>query len=268
MATAVSAPVRLDGYQLRLSSFEGPLDVLLRLIEREQLPVNEISLVAVLDQFLSYMDVLGHLPAETIAEFAAVACRLSVLKSRALLPRPAKTDDETEVLDLVKQLEEYRAIKTAAEHLAVRQRIGIGAFGPGVGITLPLPEPPRLVPQPASTLSKAVGRWIARLPRQPTPLRSVRTVSLREMISRVFQALSNGHSLAFDTLRSECQSRHELAVAFLALLVLMRRQLVVAQQVALFGPITLTRCGQEQSAVPILDVMGSKEADGPDKLFA
>lgn len=268
MATTLSAPRRLDGYQLRLSSFEGPLDVLLRLIEREQLPIDAISLVAVLDQFMAYMDALGDVPPEVIAEFAAVACRLSVLKSRALLPRPPLAIDEPDGADLVHQLEEYRAIKMAAEHLAGRQREGAGAFGPGVGIIVPLPEPPRLVPQPPSALTGAVGRWMSRLPRQPAPLRPRRMVTLREMISRVFQALAGGRPLAFDRLRAECQSKHEIAVAFLALLTLMRRRMVEARQDALFGPITVNRLSQEQPAPHAFDIGEDDDAPVADKLYA
>src|SRR5918997_7132388 len=98
----------LDGYQLRLPSFEGPLDVLLRLIERDQLAISEISLLAVFDQFIAHLDTMeAHAP-DAIAEFLMVAGRLSVLKSRALLPRPAKPLEESEEIDLVHQLEAYR----------------------------------------------------------------------------------------------------------------------------------------------------------------
>src|ERR671919_1436827 len=117
----------LEGYQLRLPSFEGPLDVLLRLIERDQLAISEISLLAVFDQFLAHLNTLEADAPDAIAEFVLVAGRLSVLKSRALLPRPAKPLEEPDEIDLVRKLEEYRAVKAAAELLAVRQRTGSGA---------------------------------------------------------------------------------------------------------------------------------------------
>src|SRR5215204_4965381 len=131
MTTASLAPPFLDGYQLRLPAFEGPLDVLLRLIERDQLSISDISLLAVFDQFIEYVNALESSTPEIIAEFVAVAGRLSVLKSRALLPRPTKTVDEPDEIDLVRQLEEYRVVKAAAVLLASRQQAGSGAFGRG-----------------------------------------------------------------------------------------------------------------------------------------
>ena len=90
MAQSSAVVPTLDGYQFRLPSFEGPLDVLLRLIERDQLAFCEVSLLAVFDQFLAHLDTLEADAPDVIAEFVMVAGRLSVLKSRALLPRPAK----------------------------------------------------------------------------------------------------------------------------------------------------------------------------------
>ena len=88
MTQSLGMTATLDAYQLRLPSFEGPLDVLLRLIERDQLAISEISLLAVFDQFMAHLDALEAAAPEAIAEFLMVAGRLSVLKSRALLPAP------------------------------------------------------------------------------------------------------------------------------------------------------------------------------------
>src|ERR687897_2589635 len=133
----------LDNYQFRLPTFEGPLDVLLRLIERDQLAISEISLLAVFNQFLAHLDALDAYAPEAIAEFLMVAGRLSVLKSRALLPRPARPLEEPEEVDLVTQLEAYRAVKAAAELLGVRQRNGSGAFGRDEAIARQPAEPAR-----------------------------------------------------------------------------------------------------------------------------
>src|SRR5215210_6828886 len=128
----------LDGYQLRLPSFEGPLDVLLRLIERDQLAISEISLLAVFDQFMAHLDAMDAHAPEAIAEFLMVAGRLSVLNACVMHPNP------------VRQLEAYRVVKAAAELLAVQQRSGSGAFGRGEAIATPSAEPTRFAPQPPS----------------------------------------------------------------------------------------------------------------------
>src|SRR5215213_8009483 len=133
----ISAPVTplLHEYQLRLPSYEGPLDVLLRLIESQQLPISNVSLMAVLDQFLQYIDTrLAPEPIE-IADFAAIAGRLTVLKSRELLPRPAPVTEEDEPCDLVQLLGEYRAIKLAAVSLSATH--GLGGYGRGGSVEHP-----------------------------------------------------------------------------------------------------------------------------------
>ncbi len=231
----------LDGYQFRLPSFEGPLDVLLRLIERDQLAISEISLLAVFDQFLAHLDAMESNAPDVIAEFVMVAGRLSVLKSRALLPRPAKPQEEPDEIDLVRQLEAYRAVKAAAEVLAIRQRTGSGAFGRGEAIVFPPVEPTRFAPQPPSALAEAVGRWLTRVPVKPALLPPRRVVTLREMISRITSALDREARVSFSRIRDTCAGPQDVAVAFLAILTLLRRQAVLATQTDLFGPIELTR---------------------------
>ena len=231
----------LDGYQFRLPSFEGPLDVLLRLIERDQLAISEVSLLSVFDQFLAHLNAMESNAPDAIAEFVMVAGRLSVLKSRALLPRPAMPLEELDEVDLVRQLEAYRAVKAAAELLAVRQRSGSGAFGRGEAIAGPPVEPTRLALQPPSALAEAVSRWMARVPARPAMLPPHRVVSLREMIARISSALDREPRVSFGRIRATCAGRHEIAVAFLAILTLMRRHAVFACQTDLFGPIELSR---------------------------
>jgi segregation and condensation protein A len=239
MAESPAVVSTLDGYQFRLPSFEGPLDVLLRLIERDQLAISEISLLAVFDQFMAHLDAIETDAPGAIAEFLLVAGRLSVLKSRALLPRPARPPEEPEEVDLVRQLEAYRAVKAAAELLGVRQRTGSGALGRGEAVACPPIEATRFAPQPASALAEAVGRWLTRVPAKPALLPRHRVVSLREMISRISSALNHEASVSFDRIRATCAGRQETAVAFLAVLTLMRRQAIVATQSELFGPIEL-----------------------------
>jgi segregation and condensation protein A len=241
MVQSPAVVATLDGYQFRLPSFEGPLDVLLRLIERDQLAISEVSLLVVFDQFLAHLNTLEADAPDAIAEFVLVAGRLSVLKSRALLPRPAKPLDESDEIDLVFQLEAYRAVKAAAELLGVRQRSGSGAFARGEAIASPPIESIRFAPQTPSALAEAVGRWLTRVPAKPALLPRHRVVSLREMISRINSALSNQASVSFSRIRATCSGPQDTAVAFLAILTLMRQQAIVATQSELFGPIELAR---------------------------
>jgi segregation and condensation protein A len=241
MANSAAATPSLEAYQLRLPVFEGPLDVLLRLIEREQLAISEVSLLVVLEQFFAFMESLDAPPPEVVAEFAAVAGRLSLLKSRSLLPQPPKQVEESDELDLVRQLEAYRALKAAAALLGQRQQSETGAYGRGDGVAAPSAEPARIAPQQPTALAKAVGRWLTRIP-AATELRAIRRiVSLREMIDRIAMLFAKERRVPFDRILATCADRQEAAVAFLALLTLIRRQTIVATQQESFHPITMTR---------------------------
>ncbi|MDQ2655662.1 MAG: segregation/condensation protein A [Chloroflexota bacterium] len=239
MVIAAPATPLLHEYQLRLPAYEGPLDVLLRLIEGQQLPISDVSLMTVLDQFLAYISTrMAPEPGE-IAEFAAIAGRLMVLKSRELLPRPAPTTDEDEPSDLVRQLEEYRAIKLAATRLSTSH--GLSGYGRGASIEHPPPVTAAMPPQSARVLVRALRRWLSRVPTSPLAVATRHTTTLREMVSRVFALLANDGAGSFSSFVAEVPARQDRALAFLALLTLIRRHAVEASQPVLFGEITFTR---------------------------
>ena len=222
------------GYPLR-----GTADVLLRLIERDQSAISEISLLAVFDQFMAHLDAMEASAPDAIAEFLMVAGRLSVLKSRALLPAP-QDRRKNQRKDLVRQLEAYRAVKAAANLLAIRQSTGSGAFGRGEAVAGPPIEPIRFAPQPPSALAEALGRWLTRVPAKPALLPRHRVASLREMISRISAALNREASVSFSRIRATRRSAGHRG-RLLSDLTLMRRQAVIATQNEFFGPIELAR---------------------------
>ena len=188
--------------------------MLLQLIEREQLAVSEVSLLAVFDQFMAFLAGLESPAPEVIADFATVAGRLSLLKSRALLPQPAKPSDAEAEIDLVRQLAEYRALKAAADLLDGRQRAGIGAFARGESVVLPEVETGPLMPQPATALTKALRRWLVRVPPPPIALPSHRVVTLREMTARIMEAIVRDGRVPFAAVCARCRSQQDVAVAF------------------------------------------------------
>ena len=244
--------VALNAYQFRLPTFEGPLDVLLRLIERQQLAITDISLISVTDQFLQHLARLGDQPPALIAEFAAVGGRLVLLKSRSLLPRPATTVDEPEPDDLARQLEEYRALRAASEHLAVRDRDARGGFARGAGVALPEAPIPRLAIHQPTLLARALRR---RLTTATDPIQTVARrpiVTLRTMTQRLLTELQRGNR-SFVQFRETCASREEVLVAFLSLLVLVRRGVVDSEQRTLFGDITLRPAANLASAIAAND---------------
>jgi segregation and condensation protein A len=247
----------LTAYQLRLPSFEGPLDVLLRLIEREQLAITDISLVAVTDQFLEYLATLEERSPALIAEFTAVGGRLVLLKSRSLLPRPSLIIDEPEPDDLVRQLEQYRALKVVSEQLAARDRAASGGFARGEAIVMPEAPPPRLAMHQPALLARALRRRLTSVPGPVQVVPAHRIVTLREMTRRLLTALKGGTS-SFADFRASCSSREEVLVGFLSLLTLVRRRVIDARQESLFGDIEVELVPSARGGVSLLDFAGNE----------
>lgn len=241
VSTQAADQTTLNGYQLRLPTFEGPLDVLLRLIERSQLVITDVSLVAVTEQFLAHVDALGGAPAETIADFAAVAARLVLLKSRSLLPRPPVADEEPAPDDLVRELVAYRHYKEIAQQLATWDARGLGAFPRGDGcVEVPRDAAPvRLAPVQPIALAWAIRRRLTVVERPPEIAALRPMISLREMIERVLTHLAGPRFIDFGVFTRRARDRHEVLTAFLAVLVLVRRRIIEAEQAELFGDITL-----------------------------
>lgn len=254
------APLMLVNYQTRLPSFEGPLDLLLRLIERQKLDITEVSLVAVTDQFLAFVARMEDAPLEVIAEFTSVGTRLTLLKSRSLLPRPPLPDEEAEPDpdDLVEQLRAYQRLKRVAADLGQRRERGLVSFGHrGTGPIARRTEvaPPRLARYDASVLARAIRRRISTLPVAVQTIRQRRIISIREMTDRVVEHLARVPTVTFSEMVDDFGTRSERATAFLATLVLIRRRSIDAVQEGLFSEITLTR---SQAAPPM---PGGEEID-------
>jgi segregation and condensation protein A len=249
----------LDGYQLRLPMFEGPLDVLLRLIERSQLAITDVSLMTVTGQFLDHVAALGGGPPALLAEFTAVAARLVLLKSRSLLPRPQLGDEEESGDDLVHQLIEYRAVKDAARQLAERDAAGEGSFARGGAVATPISTAPaKIAFHEAALLARALKRRLTVVPRPREPLTQRRMMPLRDMLERVLTMLPGHELLRFSHVKQTCQDRHELLTAFLAILVLVRRRAVDACQPVPFGEIEIRAASPSSS---LIEPLTSRAAD-------
>jgi segregation and condensation protein A len=240
-ATPVS-PVsesRITGYQLRLPNFEGPLDVLLRLIERNQLEITEVSLVEVTDQFLTYVADLPHTSPDVLAEFTSIASRLLVLKSRSLLPSEPVQDEEDIGEDLTSQLIAYKAVKDAAELLKERQDSGYSAYGrPPVAFSKE-ERVETLLAMPASMLVRAFRRCINRQAPEPARFTPRPVISLAEMTGRIIRRLRQQRRMRFSSLLSHSPDRHEQVAGFVALLTLWKQRAVELWQPERFADIEI-----------------------------
>jgi segregation and condensation protein A len=241
-------------YPISLPAFEGPLDLLLHLIERRELDVSEVSLMAVTEAYLQTMSQLEELVPGALADFLVIASRLLYIKSRALLPKPPALNEDEEEEDpdaLVRQLLEYRRFKEIAEHLRERTEAGLRVYVR----TAPRPEVERhleLGNVELAMLHRAVQRALARIPNDP-PAPAVHTypITVAEQIGKVrryirhvhamIQARADGASpVTFSGLLGRSTSRMEVVVTFLAVLELIKQRELAAVQQETFGEIELT----------------------------
>ncbi len=231
-------------YHVRLPEFEGPLDVLLRLIQEARLDITKIALAQVTDQFLAYIqDHMEDRSPEEISAFLVVAARLLQIKSEALLPRPREVpeDEPDPGEELVEQLRRYRLFKERAAWFQERLQQGPWLFP---AAPRPLPSTPALLQLEGLTL-EALVRTARRflLPQETLPRRVLKLtyIPLRRLITALRRALQRHPRLSFfQWLRGQPhQPRALVTAAFLAVLEMVRRGEVVAHQPHLFGDIWL-----------------------------
>jgi segregation and condensation protein A len=227
----------IEGYQLRLAMFEGPLDVLLRLIERNQLEITEVSLVEVTDQFLDYVASLPESDPGVLADFTAIASRLLVLKSRSLLPALVELQDEPETDDLRQRLIEYRAVRDAAAMLDDRQRSGQQSFRRPPSADDWGESSDSLRAMPARMLLRALERCRVRRIPEPASFRPRPIISLAEMTRRIVHRLRRSGRTRFSTLLSRRPDRHEYVAGFVTLLTLWKQRTVELWQEEHFADI-------------------------------
>lgn len=254
-------PINLADYQLRLPAFEGPLDLLLRLIERAALPISEVSLVAVTEQFMEHVRELGGIDAESLADFTSMGTRLVLLKSRSLLPRPATREEEEEVEDLVTRLREYQVAKEAARQLEERRHNYDRSYARGAFVkAAPNAAPAPLAPHEPISLVRALRRRLSIVPERPRLVTGTPRISIRVVLERVLSLVQPGKRWQFTELTGPTASREEMMTTFLATLVLVRRRVFDADQTEPFGPIELWRTADIVPALTELIPPDAQEA--------
>ena len=254
-------------YEVRLPLFEGPLDLLLHLIERQELDITAISLAQVTDQYLSYISQLEERNAMNLADFLVVASKLLLIKSRLLLPSPPvprEEEDEEDVgADLVRQLIEYKKFKDVAAMLAGLEERGWRSYvrlGPVAvsGRTLDLGD------VSLEALTQVVRRALA-VSRSGPPVSTVIPpifISLTDQMERIRSVLTERRDLDFAELVATAASRLEVIVTFLAVLELIKQGYASVEQEGLFGRIIILR-SQPQRSEAIEQSIEQEEAAEP-----
>jgi segregation and condensation protein A len=241
-----------ESYKVALPVFEGPLDLLLHLIEREELDITQVSLAQVTNQYLEHLAEISERDPDKLADFLVVAAKLLLIKSRVLLPKPpsaALSEDEQDAgEDLIRQLIEYKKFKEVAGWLQERDEQGLYSF-----IRIAAPPPlERSVDLGDITLDEllaAVREALAVEPPAPSVDKAVppRIITIADQIGRIERATSGGRSVSFQRLLVESNGRLEIIVTFLALLEMVKQLRVAMRQERPFGDIMISATPPEQS---------------------
>jgi segregation and condensation protein A len=248
-----------DALQIILESFEGPLDLLLYLIRKQNLNVLDIPMAQLTRQYLEYIDVMHENRLELAAEYLLMAALLIEIKSRMLLPRPptAAADEEDPRAELARRLLEYEQIKLAAQQLASMPQSGRDFEVAHVLFErLELQLPPRVDPEDL----KAV--WLrllarAKLNRHHRVTRE--ELSVREHMSRILRRLKGHQYVEFFSLFEPNAGVPVIVVNLLALLELCRESMIQITQQAPFAPIHVRLAGSDPEAEEPVAAIGSPE---------
>lgn len=233
---------------IHLPSFDGPLDLLLNLIERQELDITAISLAKVANQFIETVNAMQARDEklEQLIEFIVIAAQLALIKSRALLPKnPVVIEGEEEedpAEALARRLQIYKQFKEAAQWFKTRQESGLRTY-------LRLDPPPRPKKESELDLSGITGDTLvaalqavlrrAEMLEESVSVAQARTFTIEGQIDRLRRAVEHAQRFSFNSILSEAVTRSELSVTLLAVLEMIKRREVEAQQAVMFGPIEI-----------------------------
>lgn len=227
-----------DAMEVFLEAFEGPLDLLLYLIKKQNLDILDIPIAEVTRQYMEYVELMREVSLELAAEYLVMAAILAEIKSRLLLPRPETADglEEDPRAELVRRLQEYERYKKAAEELDQLPRHGRDNFVASAGsdeLIVKKPEPvvnlKELVLALADVLQRAELNASHQIQLEP--------LSVRDRMTRILNALQEREFVEFSSMFTLNEGRLGVVVTFLAMLELLKDHIIDFVQTAPFAPI-------------------------------
>jgi segregation and condensation protein A len=230
------------GYEVRLSTFEGPLDLLLHLIQQHELDIMDIPIGFITEKYVEYILLMQELNIDLASEYLVMAATLAHIKSKLLLPTPPSDQEDVDVdvedprAELVRRLLEYQKYKLAAEQISERSILGRdvflrGAPGPAVEGT------PPLAPVSLFKLLESFQFVLDRAKKTLDHEIEFERISITDRINQLSDVLRRKRRLSFEELFETDKSRPELIVTFLALLEMTRLRMTRLFQEGPLDPI-------------------------------
>ncbi len=230
-------------YQVKLEKFEGPLAMLLELIEKHKLSINDVSLAEVTDQYIEHLKKIEGFPFEEVSAFVAIASTLLLIKSASLIPTLQLSEEETgDIKDLEHRLRFYNCIRNFAldlnKHFGKNIMFSREAF---VGFSFEFLEPKGITTE---KLHGALKKIVAELPKTeilPEVLVK-KTISLEKRIEEIISRIQQQMEISFsDSFRLGAKEKVEIIVSFLAILELIKRGFILVEQNQIFDNIKIRR---------------------------
>ena len=232
-------------YQCNLDIFEGPLDLLLHLIKEQKMDIYDIRIAEITKQYLSYLDLLSELNLEMVGEYLVMAAELAKIKSKTLLPIPETEEDvltaagEDPRAELMRRLLEYQRYKEAAFELRQKEYDQQQLFSRTGEVVLENSEEELLIEANVFDLLTAFQKVLKEKSFKKNYEIKVTTLSVSDRISGILEILNASESVTFDSLFTTLNTKQEVIVTFLAILELMRMQLIRSQQARQFDVIRI-----------------------------
>jgi len=238
-----------DALEVILEAFEGPLDLLLYLIKRQNIDILDIPLEETTRQYMHYIDLMQNLKIELAAEYLLMAAMLAEIKSRMLLPRPAESEDEDDPrAELIRRLQEYERFKTAAKDIDELPRVSREIHLTNVE----LPEMQQDKPVPEVDLRDILFAFKDAMSRAEMYSHhhiQREALSVRERMSNVLSAISSQGFTDYTSLFTIEEGRRGVVVTLLAILELVKEQLIDLVQADAFAPIHLKAAGSDAGSL-------------------
>ena len=245
-------------YQCNLDIFEGPLDLLLHLIKEQKMDIYDIRIAEITKQYLSYLDLLSELNLEMVGEYLVMAAELAKIKSKTLLPIPETEEDvltaagEDPRAELMRRLLEYQRYKEAAFELRQKEYDQQQLFSRTGEVVLENSEEELLIEANVFDLLTAFQKVLKEKSFKKNYEIKVTTLSVSDRISGILEILNGSESVTFDSLFTTLNTKQEVIVTFLAILELMRMQLIRSQQVRQFDVIRIYTAVDRETQEEIL----------------
>ena len=256
----------LEDYPIKLQNFEGPLDLLLHLIRKNEIDIYDIPILPITQQYLEYLDVMKELDLDLAGEFLVMAATLIHIKARMLVPRlELEAEDEGNPEDprdeLVRRLIEHQKYKAAAELLHDRETVRSAQWGrPDERLTDIAGEPfERTLEVDLFGLLQAFQAVLERARDRPGVPVPGEEVSIETRARQLLERLSVTDACAFEALFDEVSCRTDLVTTFLALLEMIRLRLIRVFQSGAFGPIRVYLRDRAEDTPPTKEAGGRRQ---------